>query len=472
MPPSLIAIVMAAGKSTRFKSEHSKLAQPVHGKSIIERVISAVEELSPLRILVMVGHRRDEVEAALSGHSVAFVPQIPQLGTGHCVQVAVREMTETDGTVLVLNGDVPLITASLLRELMAAHQEKRNALTLVSARLDDPSGYGRVVKDRSGKIIQIVEERDATGTQKRIQEINVGLYLFSLPALRELLLQLKNDNAQQEYYLTDLVEIFTKAQMKIGAYCASNPIEVLGVNDRRELAQVENILRLRALDRLMREGVTIIDPATTSIDDDARIAPDTVIYPGVRIEGATQIGARCVIRSHCRVTNSVLEDDVLVQDSSIINQSRVARRATIGPFAHLRLEAQVESEARVGNFVELKKARLGRGAKASHLTYLGDASVGDHSNIGAGTITCNYDGVSKNKTIIEEECFIGSGVELVAPVTVRRGAYVAAGSVITDEVPSDSLAIARSRQENKLTWKKKVAKRENDSDSLKLSKER
>lgn len=455
MHEPLIAIVMAAGKSTRFKSERPKLAHSILGRPIIERVIESAEKLLPRHIYVVVGHKSREIQSALDRHPVTFVTQEPPLGTGHCVQTAVGEIAESAGTVLVMNGDVPLISAEILQDLVSLHRSHKSAVTLVSTSLEHPHGYGRIVKDRSGAVVRIVEERDATPAQKRIREINVGLYVFALPLLKQFIVRLDNRNAQKEYYLTDLIANLSRAKKRITVYSAPDPVVMLGVNDRAELAVMERILRIRTLERLMREGVTVIDPATTSVDETAEIGADTVIYPGVRIEGFCRIGKRCAIRSHCRISHSTLEDDVIINDLSIVNESYVSRHATIGPFAHLRLNARVDSAARVGNFVELKKARLGRGAKASHLTYLGDAEIGENTNVGAGTITCNYDGLNKHLTVIEDNCFIGSGVELVAPVTVRRGAYVAAGSVITEDVPADALAIARGRQQNKAGWKQK-----------------
>jgi bifunctional UDP-N-acetylglucosamine pyrophosphorylase / glucosamine-1-phosphate N-acetyltransferase len=463
MPDPVIAIIMAAGKSTRFKSQRSKLAFPVNGKTIIARVIDAVSGLSPRIVYVVVGHRAADIESALHKHSVEYITQEPQLGTGHCVQVAMQHIRESSGTVLVLNGDVPLIGVELLKQLVETHCSGHAAATVVSTRLEDPSEYGRILWNPAGKISRIVEHRDATPAQRRGRDINVGLYVFSLEILREFITRLGNQNAQREYYLTDLIGLLIAAKKKVSVFRVSDPMEVLGVNDRSELAEVERILRLRTLRRLMRDGVTILDPATTTVEDDVTIGQDTVLFPGVRIEGTTSIGERCTIRSHSRISNSMLKDDVTVNDLSIINESEVEAKASIGPFAHLRLNAVVGSNARVGNFVELKKASLGQNSKASHLTYLGDAVIGQNANIGAGTITCNFDGINKNKTVIEDECFIGSGVELVAPVVVRKGAYVAAGSVITEDVPPEALAIARGRQENKEGWKRKHANRKSKS---------
>jgi bifunctional UDP-N-acetylglucosamine pyrophosphorylase / glucosamine-1-phosphate N-acetyltransferase len=455
MPESLIVVVMAAGKSTRFKSNRSKLVHAINGKTIIERVIEAAEALSPKKIYVVLGHGRDEIQSALNGHNISFIIQEPQLGTGHCAQVATRALKENSGTVLLMNGDIPLITPQLLNSLLQTHRSRRAALTLVSTLLEDPTGYGRLIKSRTGTVSRIVEERDATPGQRRIREINAGLFVLSVDILQEYIFKLDNQNDQKEYYLTDLIGMLSRARKKVLAFQASDAITVLGVNDRVEMAHVDSILRMRNLHQLMREGVTILEPSSTTVEEDVRIGADTILYPGVRIEGKSSIGSCCIIRSHCRIADSTLDDDVTVNDLSVIHESHVASHASIGPFAHLRQGSEVESHARVGNFVELKKTRLGKGSKASHLTYLGDTVVGKNANIGAGTITCNYDGVNKNTTIIEDECFIGSGVELVAPVAVRKGAYVAAGSVITEEVPADALAIGRSRQENKLEWKKR-----------------
>ncbi|MDD5541718.1 MAG: bifunctional UDP-N-acetylglucosamine diphosphorylase/glucosamine-1-phosphate N-acetyltransferase GlmU [Acidobacteriia bacterium] len=465
MPDALSAIVMAAGKSTRFKSQHSKLAHPLLGKSIIERVIETLGKLSPQpKVYVVVGHCGDEVRSCLTQHSVLFVVQEPQLGTGHCVQMALNQIPEQAGRVLIINGDIPLISVQVFQNLLDTQTKRRAALTLVSTRLKEPAGYGRVLKNRSGQVMRVVEDRDATPAQRRIREINVGIYAAGLADLKRLIPRLSNQNAQQEYYLTDLIEIFNKAKKKVATLLVEDSRQVLGANDRAELAALEQILRETKLLDLMRSGITLIDPRTTSIDEDVQIGADTVIYPGVRIEGRSTLGSGCVVRSHSRITNSIIEDDVIINDLSVINESHVARGATIGPFTHLRLNAEIGSRARVGNFVEVKKTKLGKGAKASHLTYLGDAFIGDETNVGAGTITCNYDGETKNQTVVGEGCFIGSGVELVAPVTIGAGAYVAAGSVVTEDVPPQSLAVARSRQVNKLDWKKK-RKREVRDDS-------
>lgn len=455
MSQPLIAIVMAAGKGARFKSRTPKLLHTVHGRTMIERVLESVEAIAPQRLLVIVGHGNNAVRAVIPHPHVTFVTQEPQLGTGHAVQVALQHVSEKSGTVLVLNGDIPLIRSTLLEELLRQHGQQQAATTLVSTLLENPDGYGRILRDRRKRLVGIVEERDASASERRIHEINVGLYAFSLPVLKQFIPRLNKQNAQKEYYLTDLVGILRKARKKMSVFCAPDPMEVLGVNDRVELAHISQILRVRKLEVLMRSGVTVLDPPTTSVDDTATVGPDTVLYPGVRVEGPSRIGSRCVIRSYSRITDSILDDDVTVNDMSVINESHVAQKAAIGPFAHLRMNARVESEARVGNFVELKKTTLGRGSKAAHLTYLGDTTVGKNANIGAGTITCNYDGVHKNLTLIEDECFIGSGVELVAPVAVHKGAYVAAGSVITEDVPAGSLAIARERQTNKTDWKLK-----------------
>jgi bifunctional UDP-N-acetylglucosamine pyrophosphorylase/glucosamine-1-phosphate N-acetyltransferase len=353
----------------------------------------------------------------------------------------------------VLVGDAPLLRSETLCNLVEAHLQARAACSVLTARLENPTGYGRLVRAGS-RVRGIVEEKDATPAQKKIREINSGILCFSRAQLLEHLEELSAENAQKEYLLTDLIEIFNRHRLKVAAFPVADTREVLGVNDRVELAQMEKLLRLRKAETLMRDGVTVVNPEATYIDPDVEVGQDSVIEPGASLLGRTRLGSACHIQSYCTITDSSLADRVTVRPCSVIANSEIASGVTIGPFAHLRDGAVIEEDARIGNFVEVKKSRLGRGTKALHLTYLGDATLGENANIGAGTVTCNYDGVRKNPTVIEDGVFIGSGNMLVAPVRIGKGSYTAAGSAITEDVPPDSLAIARSRQVTRKGWAK------------------
>jgi bifunctional UDP-N-acetylglucosamine pyrophosphorylase/glucosamine-1-phosphate N-acetyltransferase len=356
-------------------------------------------------------------------------------------------------TVVVLVGDAPLLRSETPRKLVEAHRQARAACTVLTTHLANPTGYGRIV--RAGRRVRsIVEEKVATPAQKRIREINSGILCFSRTHLLEHLAELSAKNAQKEYLLTDFVEIFNRHRLKVAAFHVADPREVLGVNDRAELAQIEKLLRLLKAEALMREGVTVVNPDVTYIDQDVEAGQDTVIEPGVRLLGRTRLGSGCHIQSYSTISDSWLADRVTVRPCSVIANSEIASGVCIGPFAHLRDGVTIEENARIGNYVEVKKSRVGRGTKALHLTYLGDATVGANANIGAGTVTCNYDGMKKNPTIIEDGVFIGSGNMLVAPVRIGQGSYTAAGSTISEDVPPDSLAIARSPQITKQGWAK------------------
>jgi bifunctional UDP-N-acetylglucosamine pyrophosphorylase/glucosamine-1-phosphate N-acetyltransferase len=452
----LHVVILAAGKGTRMKSVQPKVLHPLAGRPLIEHVLRTVDELSAASTILVVGHGAEEVTTALSSWpTLQFVVQSPQLGTGHALLQARSALTGKTGTVLLLYADVPLLQSGTLARLIDAHQSARAAATVLTAELDDPYGYGRIVRDRSGKIVRIVEERDASGEERAIREINSGIYTFALAPLFEALDGLAADNAQGEYYLTDLVSIYRRRNQRVETLLIGAPDEIRGVNSRVDLAELGRVLRARKNRALMLDGVTLDDPLTTYVDEDVEVGSDTVIAPGVLLEGRTRIGQGCRIGPGARLTNAIVADHVTVRDRSIIVDSTVERGAVIGPFAHIRPQSIVGENAHVGNFVELKKTTLGRGSKANHLAYLGDATIGDAVNIGAGTITCNYDGVGKHPTVIEDEVFIGSDSQLIAPVRVGRGAYVAAGSSITADVPPDSLAIARGRQENKPGWAEK-----------------
>ena len=379
------------------------------------------------------------------------VLQSPQLGTAHALQQAEGVLADRRGTVVLLSGDVPLLTGATLRGLVETHVNAGAAATVVTAVVERPYGYGRIIRSR-GRIARIVEERDASPAQRLVHEINSGIYAFDAAPLFEALRGVAAGNAQGEYYLTDVIAIYRRRKLPVETLIVGDPREVRGVNSRSELAEVSAIMRQKKNEELMAAGVTIVDPASTYIDSDVLIGPDTVIHPGVVIQGQTKIGSACEIQAYVRITDCELADKVTILNFCVLVGARVAEGAAIGPFAHLRLATDVGPGAKIGNFVELKKTSLGAGSKASHLTYLGDATIGANVNVGAGTITCNYDGQNKHETVIEDGAFIGSDSQLIAPVRVGRGAYVGAGSSITRDVPPGALGIARGRQENVEGW--------------------
>jgi bifunctional UDP-N-acetylglucosamine pyrophosphorylase/glucosamine-1-phosphate N-acetyltransferase len=438
-----------------MKSELPKVLHPVAGKSLISRVLDTAEALQPTSMTLVVGHAAGKVQSHLATRAgVKFALQEPQLGTGHALLQAEPLLRGGSGTVILLSGDVPLLTSRTLQGLVDTHNEAQAAATVLTAKVERPYGYGRIVRNQ-GRISRIVEERDATPAQREIREINSGIYAFALEPLFDALRSINSENAQGEYYLPDLVSIYRKQKRTVTTFTIPDAVEIRGINSRTELAEVSKMVRQQKNEELMAAGVTIIDPATTYIDSDVEVGQDTVIHPFVMLEGATKVGAACEIHAGSRIVNSNLGDRVLVRNHSVITDSTVAAGACIGPFAHLRPGADVGENAHVGNFVELKKTTLGAGSKANHLAYLGDSTIGANVNVGAGTITCNYDGTAKHQTTIEDGAFVGSNSTLVAPVTVGRGAYVAAGSAVTQDVPAGALGIGRGRQENKPGWVEK-----------------
>jgi bifunctional UDP-N-acetylglucosamine pyrophosphorylase/glucosamine-1-phosphate N-acetyltransferase len=446
-------VVLAAGKGTRMKSRLPKVLHRAGELTLIDHVIRAADRLSPRSLTIIVGHQARHVQDALGERlGLRFATQEPQLGTGHALLQAEPMLAGHTGTVVLLSGDVPLLRADTLERLVRVHVDGAAAATVLTAEVDDPGGYGRIVRGGAGRIEAIVEHKDASPEQRQIGEINSGIYAFDLEPLFAALRDIGASNAQGEYYLPDLVSIYRSRGLVVETLVADDPREILGVNSRKELADVTAILRARTNERLMESGVTIVDPATAFIGPDVTVGADTIIHPGVHLEGQTTIGSGCVIHSGVRIVNSTVADDVLINNFCVITDSRISRGARLGPFAHIRPESTVGEDAHVGNFVELKKTTLGRGSKANHLAYLGDATIGEKVNIGAGTITCNYDGTAKHPTVIEDGAFIGSDSQLIAPVRVGKGAYVAAGSSITTDVPADSLAIARGRQTNIEGW--------------------
>ena len=452
--PRVAIAIMAAGKGTRLKSQLPKVLHEVGGKPLLAHVIAAASRIvDPKDIFVVVGHEADRVEAALAGTGVHFVLQAEQLGTGHAIQCAQQAIAGYEH-VLVLSGDVPLIQSETIASLWAFHKSKSAAMTILTAAPENAFGYGRIIRKSTGsaQVEAIVEQKSLSPEQEAIREINTGIYAFRTATLLQHLNQLTAGNSAGEYYLTDLAQILDAAAEPVVAVEAADAPEVLGANTIAELVALDALLRAKTANRLMAQGVTIFRPETCVIDADVEVGPDTVIEPYVQLLGATRIGSDCLIRSSTVIENSILADRVLIRQSCVITDSVIASDAKIGPFAHLRPGSDIGEEAHVGNFVETKKARLGKGAKANHLSYLGDAEVGAGSNIGAGVITCNYDGVHKHMTFIGEGAFVGSDSTLVAPVTIGDGAYIGAGSCITREVPADALSVGRARQVTKEGW--------------------
>lgn len=444
---TLDVLILAAGLGTRMRSNLAKVLHKLDGRPLINHVCLTATALAPRKIYVVIGHQGEDVKHAvleeLDDEHAAFVWQKEQLGTGHAVNSAREFLENEDSTLLVLSGDVPMIRAETLAALVQQHYHHRGkgaACTILTVRLDDPSGYGRVVRDDAGFFSRIVEQKDASEEEKQIKEINSGIYCFSTKKLFDALSKVQNDNVQGEYYLTDVPSLLREAGEDISLYNHTDTREVSGINNRAELADLERIFCRRTISRMMLDyGVTFIDPKNTYISGQTSIGRDTIIYPNVSVEGASIIGDGCTVRAGTRITNSRVGRGVEILDNCVITDSEIADRCTVGPFAHLRGRAKMEESAKVGNFVELKKTILGRASKASHLTYLGDATVGEKTNIGAGTITCNYDGVNKHATTIGNHVKIGSDTMLVAPVKVGDGAVTGAGSVVTKDVPADSL---------------------------------
>ena len=453
----LHVVVLAAGKGTRMKSQLPKVLHKIGGLTIIERVIRTAAALQPASITMVVGHGAGEVKRSLAKRTrLQFVTQEQQLGTGHALLQTRPFLEGKSGTVVLLSGDAPLLSVDSVKALLATHQEAGAAATVITATFPRPFGYGRIVRT-SGKISKIVEERDTTAAQKAITEINSGIYAFDLAPLFAALDSIGTANKQGEYYLPDLIAIYRKQKRAIATWTVQRADEIRGINSRAELGEVTTMVRQQKNEELMAAGVTLIDPATTYVDADVVVGPDTVIYPCVFLEGNTKIGGACEIHSGARIVNSTIGDRVCVRNHTVVTDSTVEAGAVLGPFAHIRPGSKVGEDAHIGNFVELKKTDMGKGAKANHLAYLGDATIGPKTNVGAGTITCNYDGEKKHQTVIGAGVFVGSNSTLVAPLTLADGSYIAAGSAVTTDVPAGALAIGRARQENKDGW---VAKRQ------------
>jgi len=450
----LAVVIMAAGKGTRLKSRRPKVLHEIGGQPLLGHVIAAASQIvPPANVFAVIGHQAAQVRAAVAPTGIQFVQQLEQHGTGHAIQCA-RQAIAGFENILVLSGDVPLIRPETIRRVWDFHQAQQAAMTILTAAPQDPTGYGRILRKSPGspEVQAIIEQKSLTPDQLSLPEINSGIYAFRTAPLLAHLSQLQANNAHGELYLTDMASLLGAAGLRVVAIEAAEAPEVLGANTIAELVALDATLRAAAASRLMASGVTIFRPETCVIDAAVQVAPDTVIEPFVQLLGNTIIGSGCLIRSYSVIENCTLAAGVLIRQSCILADSTVAAGAKIGPFAHLRPGSEIGEDAHVGNFVETKKAKLGKGAKASHLTYLGDCEVGERTNIGAGVITCNYDGVHKHQTTIGKDAFIGSDSTLVAPVSIGDGAYVGAGSCITRPVPSDALAVGRARQITKEGW--------------------
>ena len=460
---TLTAVILAAGESKRMRSARPKALHLLGGRRLIDYPVRVARALGA-RIVLVVGRGADDVRAAVGeAPDLAYVEQKARLGTAHALLQARGACGDGAGAVLVLPGDQPLMSEVLLRALVNHHRSTMAAATLLTAEVEDPAGYGRVIRE-GGRPVAIIEHRDATAAQRAIREIGTSTYCFDAGRLWPALDRVTPHNVQGEHYLTDVVSILAASGAGVEALAAPHPEECLGINDRKQLAEVAAALRRRTLERLMAEGVTILDPAATYVDDTVAVGADTVIYPGAVLEGATAIGAECVVGPGCHVSDSRIGDRVTLRPYCVLSDAVVETLAQLGPFCHLRPQSHVGAGARIGNFVELKKSKIGRGAKVPHLSYVGDATVGDNANIGAGTVTCNYDGVAKHETRIGAGAFVGTNSSLVAPVTIGAGAYVGAGSVITKNVPAGALAVARARQEMRAGWaaRKKETRKDKD----------
>ena len=444
------ALILAAGKGTRMKSELPKVIHKANGIPMVKKIMNVLEEIDVEQNILILGHKKELVLDALG--DVEYVVQEEQLGTGHAIKQAKEKLANYDGDVMVLCGDTPLLRAEKLKKLYEYHKEKGAATTILTSIYENPFGYGRIVK-KNGRVVSIVEEKEATQEIKQIKEVNAGVYCFNSLELFKALDKINNNNEKGEYYLTDVIGIQVSEEKVIEAFILEDNFEILGINSKVELSQASKILRDRKNIKLMEDGVILIDPNSTYIEESVEIGRDTVVYPGALIQGNTVIGENCEILGNTRIIDCKIGNNVRVE-SSALEESIIEDRATIGPFAHLRPKSHLKEDVHIGNFVETKKSTLEKGVKAGHLTYLGDATIGEKTNIGAGTITCNYDGKNKFKTVIGKNVFIGSDTMLVAPVEIGEGAITAAGSTITKDVPKNGLGIGRSKQVIKENWRK------------------
>ncbi|WP_420977327.1 bifunctional UDP-N-acetylglucosamine diphosphorylase/glucosamine-1-phosphate N-acetyltransferase GlmU [Bacillus vallismortis] len=450
------AVVLAAGQGTRMKSKLYKVLHPVCGKPMVEHVVDEALKLSLSKLVTIVGHGAEEVKKQL-GDKSEYALQAEQLGTAHAVKQAQPFLADEKGVTIVICGDTPLLTAETMEQMVKEHTQREAKATILTAVAEDPTGYGRIIRGENGAVQKIVEHKDASEEERLVTEINTGTYCFDNEALFRAIDQVSNDNAQGEYYLPDVIEILKNEGETVAAYQTGNFQETLGVNDRVALSQAEHFMKERINKRHMQNGVTLIDPLNTYISPDAVIGSDTVIYPGTVLKGEVQIGEDTILGPHTEIMNSSIGSRTVIKQS-VVNHSKVGNDVNIGPFAHIRPDSVIGNEVKIGNFVEIKKTQFGDRSKASHLSYVGDAEVGTDVNLGCGSITVNYDGKNKYLTKIEDGAFIGCNSNLVAPVTVGEGAYVAAGSTVTENVPGKALAIARARQVNKDDYVKKIHK--------------
>ncbi len=447
----VIALILAAGAGTRMKSQMPKVLHEICGKPMLQHVIEQAEDLQVEKTIIVIGNGAEQVKETI-GEKVDYVYQKEQLGTGHAVMEAEGLFKDYRGNILLLYGDTPLITAKSLKSFIQYHEENNFAATVLTAKVQDATGYGRIIRNIKGNIEAIVEHKDANEEQLKINEINSGMYYFKSELLCHALKHLTNDNIQGEYYITDTIEILNKEGYNIGGYTIEQADEIKGVNSRVQLAQAEAYMRKNINEYWMEQGVTMIDPNTSYIHKDVIIGQDTIIYPGVQLEGNTIIGSNCTIGANCRIISSTIGDNVEIQFSTILD-SLIKNSAKIGPYAYIRPNCNIGENVKIGDFVEVKNSTIGNNSKASHLTYVGDAEVGEGVNLGCGVVFVNYDGKKKHKTVVRDNVFVGCNANLVAPVEVKEGSYIAAGSTITDEVPPKALAIARARQVNKEGWK-------------------
>lgn len=459
----LAAVILAAGKGTRMKSALPKVLHELNGRPMVHYPVQQAARLGCRPTVLVVGHGADAVKECLAGQEVNFALQEQQLGTGHALLSAGAALADFSGAVLLLCGDVPLLRQETLQQLFDYHRREGAAATVLTAEMVDPYGYGRILREGS-EVLGIVEEKDASDEQRTITEINTGIYIFEAPQVFEILSGLGCDNAQGEYYLTDVLAALRAGGRKVRALVMDDPAEAMGINSRLQLAEAAAIMRQRINERLMLGGVTLIDPQATYIDDQVEIGADTIVHPGVCLRGATRIGQGCLVEPQVTVADCQVGDQVRLKAGSVLEGSQIGSHSEVGPMAHLRPGTVLAGHNKIGNFVETKKATIGEGSKASHLTYIGDAELGARVNIGCGTITCNYDGVNKHKTIIEDEVFVGSDTQFVAPVRIGRNSLIAAGSTITKDVPANALALSRSPQKNLEDWVlRKQKKQKQDS---------
>jgi len=451
-------VVLAAGYGTRMKSDTPKVLHRMLGKPIITHVLNAVAPLAPERVVVVLNPQGADIRKELADRNVTFAVQHRMMGTGDAVKAAVPSLRGFSGTILIVNGDTPVLSAASLKNFLAAHKRYKEGLSLLSFLASPPHEYGRILRE-DGRMIGIIENRDCDEKQRLINEVNSGVYAVEATLL-PLLRQIKMNASKGEFYLTDIVGIAVRKGLKVGAHIIGAPEEYTGINTRADLLAATTILRSSIAEHWMREGVTLLDRGATFIGTDVKIGADTILYPNVHLEGKTVIGKRCVIFPNCRLVDCVLADDVTIKDGTVMEDCAVGAHAAVGPMAHIRPGTHIETKAKIGNFVEIKKSHIGAGAKASHLSYIGDAEIGSDVNIGAGTITCNYDGAHKHKTVVEDGVFIGSDTQLVAPVRIGAGAFIGAGSTITKDVPPLALGLSRQHQTVIEGWATRRQKKE------------